>query len=585
MVPGPLNYDAGLSYFAAGAPFPTLEHQTEIIGFETDRFHKFRAAFTPGYSSAETAGPTDSQKLLMQDVRAAIAASNSLTFELGEEVLPVRNSWEFSHHSHFHDRRIEQWIWTFVYNESEVFEKPEGRSLVYSLALFARWHDYLQIQYTKGKEINPREGHQSGAALLVTALSDEYARRLEIAPELADKICNDAALLILLHDHGNNRKVLNNLTFFGSGPADADDLSDETLREKYESGDLNFFSLRRKDLVRLHRSFRRFNGGLRYGLTRELEGKYASKLNGLAADGILLHADTGRESRESLRTAAEYGIAADLIEMIYPPAFTLWRKLSQEYFSGRPLVNPDRDQVLEAFKQLTGGISYEALPVLHTDATRIMVEWNMLSELIEESPVLSSVRLRRILQSVLFKSISETKGMVAKLMAGDMIPVDEAYREINAQLELKVLDRLGFEKEEAERIRSEGRLAEILKGQRHEENVQRFTEVKSGLERERVRVRKNLDAKDRDRPGRRFYPPDSSLAVYPGREIRSYLRTVAAVEEYFRTKLNTGKDEVPDYGNTGVWTPYISYYSISSMKNMQYLGVPAGSFGRGGLQG
>ena len=556
-----------------------------VIAFELERMNRYRKAFGLEHTDLIIEDLKSDQKILLSDVRMAVAASNSLTFTLDEETIKVRSSWENSHHDHFHDRREDKWNWTFVYNSPDNFY-GKNRFLIYSSALFNRWHDFMQNEYnrmkSKGIDIDTRLGHQSGAAVLLSLFTEEYAELTGMDDKYtktASTICNTAALMALCHDHYQTAILLETLsTGSGENPVD---LSDSELKESFLAGNLDVARMREKDLVRLHRAISGISAEKGFGLTPFLEDKYAKELAEMEKSEKFLF-DGGNisgEEREQLRMVLEYGFAADLTDSISPTDKALWRRYLLEKYKDRIQFDTDTKEIKEGIAGLSNGANYKHIFSLQHDIGRVWAEWFLLGNLIRNSHYLSyngektnagniklqegKRRINHILKSVIASTVEDFNKTGEGLLRKDPNLITEIKSGLTDELLKKKEERIReimskyiyYYKLAANGSRS------VYGGEQASAALEnKFGQLLRGISQEEGNIRRHLKGKKLRHEGTvtQLKPDNADLIINRFRELNNYV-----AEKLFNQlgiERKTFKNKF--------WMPYGSYYSLGDISQM-----------------
>ena len=552
--PGPMP--RGLSLEGTDeAGFPRIDTAMEgnVLVWGLVRWNQQRSLFSGNEPKVALKDLSTEQKTLIKDIRLAVAISNSLVEYLDEQHTADFDRWELSHHGHFHDRRIESWIWTLVSNRPEFF-RGKNRKLIYSLALFARFHDFMQIEYQREGVIDSRTGHTSGSALALSAMEKRYAEIIEMVDDgeinpLAKEIVTTAALMTLIHGHNRMSDVLAVLT--NGGGAIANELDDEALVKAFNDGRLDPLTLRFSDIVRLHRKLRGVEDGS-FGLTNGFEEIFQAELRVIEGNNEPLYSLPDTEIRRSLRIGCDIAFIADDIDKLYPTKFSLWRKLLGAKADDRPLFRADSKAITKALAEISEGRSSygEQEAFLYHDLGRNIYEYLLLARLMTESPYLygdNADRTRHIFKEIILRSLYNFEAIGIRFLKKGQDLFLEIERELLEQLQRKVEARLNG---------VNGRLNGSGTFQKRYEEIKKNLKAEKKILLERLRGKKIIFSGDNPEAD-----PESEFTVVVS-EIRKLI-----LSKYFGMSNEEIDEELGR--NTSEATPFSTYYSIGSKDDMQ----------------
>lgn len=389
--------------------------------------------------------PANLREVMLQ-LRLGSSAANSFMQNIEGNFPGTRENWYIAHHGHDHDTKVERWMNTFVTLFPKLYEDhPEH---VYSLSLFSKFHDLVQVlwyEQNRGteREEKSREGHATGSALTVAASWKRFSDASGIPESLSKKITGLAALLILAHDYSEGQIIHSTLHPQPKSPAHSFGRDEDLYRASLE-GNVDITTFRKKDLYRFQMQEKnRFDLSGKHGLPTVLDQLLDNDLEAFSQNEELI-VELSAEEKRLFRDDFDIVLTADLIEMLYPPGPQLLRKLEAPKSWPRMLFDGTADEIIPALTQsLHSGNLERKNKVLHSDLGRTIAEWFFFLGQTKESPLFSREEFIYFRKVILATSVATMERIGNLLLRGKIgEAIDPILDALMIEISGKITSRL-----------------------------------------------------------------------------------------------------------------------------------------------
>lgn len=424
--------------------------------------------------------------------RAANGLRDSLKYHLhdptrysqfGQKLDDAYNNPFISHHNHEHDRRVERWLEAELLNIGELRHAASVKHWINSALLVPYFHDIDQMlsidrnlesqerdEHTK--ELPSKAGHGLAAAVMLLALHKRYGQEAAVRKDKAWEICAGAAYMILKHEKPNKMmQALHDNTIrkyrdekemnpdrtergneFGEKAYEITDgrkilLHGKDLRIKYDNNELDLTTLSPSQLVELLRMVKRENGFINsgnpgsFGLYPEFEVEYKDELTELASDDRPILDNIDSDLRYPLNLAAEATIRADMLDMVSPSVFSIFRKLAVQISKNRPFY---KIRSIDELYKLILSDNGDLPPDSDCDVRRMLWELVHIDEISHDSLIAQSRFMREVNRDYAIMGVLAIQHIGESIMNGDLSVITDAYDERIIEVSKKALERAGY---------------------------------------------------------------------------------------------------------------------------------------------